>query len=143
MFEEKFDDIAMDEIQEFYRQMSNPYYLPAKSLTALYDEVYKPRTPIIENLLYSGTYLFVGAPKVGKSFFMAQLGYHISTGTGLWSYKVNKGTVLYLALEDDYARLQHRLYTMFGDIILHQMLQRLDQMQKSTIRFTLCICSCF
>ena len=115
MFEEKFDDIAMDEIQEFYRQMSNPYYLPAKSLTALYDEVYKPRTPIIENLLYSGTYLFVGAPKVGKSFFMAQLGYHISTGTDLWSYKVNKGTVLYLALEDDYARLQHRLYTMFGD----------------------------
>lgn len=115
MFEEKFDDIAMDEMQEFYRQMSNPYYLPAKSLTALYDEVYKPRTPIIENLLYSGTYLFVGAPKVGKSFFMAQLGYHISTGTNLWSYKVNKGTVLYLALEDDYARLQHRLYTMFGD----------------------------
>lgn len=46
---------------------------------------------------------------------MAQLGYHISSGIDLWNYKVNKGTVLYLALEEDYARLQHRLYTMFGE----------------------------
>ena len=29
-------------------------------------------------------------------------------------YKVHQGTVLYLALEDDYARLQHRLSRMFG-----------------------------
>ena len=83
MFTENFDNLPTDELQEFYRQMQNPYYLPTKSLTTLYDEVYKPKTPIIENLLYSGTYLFVGAPKVGKSFFMAQLGYHISSGTDL------------------------------------------------------------
>ena len=49
-----------------------------------------------------------------KSFLMAQLAYHISTGTPIWNYKVNKGTVLYLALEDDYSRLQKRLYQMFG-----------------------------
>ena len=61
-------------------QMNNPYYLYAKSMTDLYDEVYKPKTPVIENLLYSGTYLFVGAPKVGKAFFMAQIAYHISKG---------------------------------------------------------------
>ena len=60
------------------------------------------------------TYLFVGAPKVGKSFFMAQLGYHVSMGLDLWDYPVRKGTVLYLALEDDYARLQKRLSRMFG-----------------------------
>ena len=29
-------------------------------------------------------------------------------------YPVRKGTVLYLALEDDYSRLQKRLYQMFG-----------------------------
>ena len=59
-------------------------------------------------------YLFVGSPKIGKSFFMAQLAYHVSTGTPLWDYPVKKGTVLYLALEDDYRRLQERMYRMFG-----------------------------
>ena len=67
-----------------------------------------------EGLVYAGTYLFVGAPKVGKSFFIAQLGYHVSRGIPLWDYPVRKGTVLYLALEDDYARLQKRLSRMFG-----------------------------
>lgn len=114
MFDKNFDDMQTEEMREYFKQMNNPYYLYAKTMTNLYDEVYQPKTPVIENLLYSGTYLFVGAPKVGKSFFMAQLAYHISSGLDLWNYKVNKGTVLYLALEDDYARLQHRLYTMFG-----------------------------
>ena len=45
---------------------------------------------------------------------MAQLAYHVSTGTSLWDYPVKKGTVLYLALEDDYRRLQERMYRMFG-----------------------------
>lgn len=51
---------------------------------------------------------------MGKSFFMAQLGYHVSRGIPLWDYPVNQGTVLYLALEDDYGRLQKRLSRMFG-----------------------------
>ena len=75
---------------------------------------YPPKSVIIENLLYAGTYLFVGAPKIGKSFFMAQLSYHIATGTPLWQYDVHPGEVLYLALEDDYARIQKRLFKMFG-----------------------------
>ena len=32
----------------------------------------------------------------------------------MWDFSVQKGTVLYLALEDDYARLQKRLSRMFG-----------------------------
>ena len=84
------------------------------SMTELYDMVYPPRMPVVEGLFYAGTYLFVGAPKVGKSFFMAQLGYHVSMGIPLWDYPVNRGTVLYLALEDDYGRLQKRLSRMFG-----------------------------
>ena len=84
------------------------------SMDELYDTVYNEKPPIIEGLLYSGTYLFAGAPKLGKSFLMAQLAYHISTGISLWDYPVHKGTVLYLALEDDYRRLQERLYRMFG-----------------------------
>lgn len=51
------------------------------SMTELYDTVFKPRTPVVDGFLYSGTYLFVGAPKVGKSFFMAQLAYHVQGTT--------------------------------------------------------------
>lgn len=47
-------------------------------------------------------------------YLLAQIAYHISTGTPLWNYDVRKGTVLYFALEDDYHRLQERLYRMFG-----------------------------
>lgn len=92
----------------------SPNYLHTVSMSELYDTVYPSKLPVIENLLYAGTYLFVGAPKVGKSFFMAQLAYHVSEGIPLWEYPVNKGDVLYMALEDDYARLQKRLSQMFG-----------------------------
>ena len=80
------------------------------TLDELLDTVYPPKTPVIEGLLYAGTYLFVGAPKIGKSFLMAQLGIHVSKGIELWDYKVHKGEVLYLALEDDYARVERRIY---------------------------------
>lgn len=88
-------------------------YLHTVSLTELYDTAYQPKTQIIESLLSAGTYIFAGAPKVGKSFFMAQLGFHVSRGVDLWGYKVHQGEVLYLDLEDDYARLQKRLSKMF------------------------------
>ncbi len=88
--------------------------LQTVSMEELYDTVYPPREPIVDGLLYAGTYLFVGAPKVGKSFFMAQLGYHVSRGLDLWNYPVEKGTVLYLALEDDYAKVAEKLSRMFG-----------------------------
>lgn len=88
--------------------------LHTMSMPELYDTVFVPRIPIVDGFLYGGTYLFVGAPKVGKSFFMAQLAYHVAMGIPLWDYPAHKGTVLYLALEDDYARLQRRLSGMFG-----------------------------
>ena len=47
--------------------------LQTVSMTELYDTVYPPRTPIVDGFLYGGTYLFVGAPKVGKSFLWGSL----------------------------------------------------------------------
>ena len=99
---------------EAIERMSDPTYLPTISMQELFENVYRSRPPIIDGLLYPGTYLFVGAPKIGKSFLMAQLAYHVSTGMPLWGFSVKRGTVLYLALEDDYKRLQERLYRMFG-----------------------------
>ena len=95
-------------------RVNDPAYLPTVSMNDLYEQVYPGRPPVVDGLLYAGTYLFVGAPKVGKSFLMAQLAYHVSMGLSLWGYEVRQGTVLYLALEDDHRRLQERLYRMFG-----------------------------
>ena len=108
-YEQSFEEMQ----REILRQL-DPSYLKTVSMTKLYDTVFEVQTPLIDGLLERGTYLFVGSPKVGKSFMMAQLAYHISTGTPLWDYKVRKSTVLYFALEDDYPRLQKRLFQMFG-----------------------------
>ena len=107
-------DENFDEIYRQFQRMNDPAYLHTVSMNDLYETVFMSRPPVIDGLLYSGTYLFAGAPKVGKSFFMAQLAYHISTGQKLWDYDVRQGTVLYLALEDDYQRLQDRMFRMFG-----------------------------
>lgn len=107
-------DESMEDILRELQRTSDPAYLHTVSMNELYRNVYQSRPPIIDGLLYPGTYLFAGAPKVGKSFLMAQLAYHVSMGLPLWGYPVHKGTVLYLALEDDHRRLQGRLYRMFG-----------------------------
>ena len=104
----------LDEMLRQMQRFNDPAYLPTISMNDLYENVYQSRPPVIDGLLYTGAYLFVGAPKVGKSFLMAQLAYHVSTGLPLWGYPVHQGTVLYLALEDDHRRLQERLYRMFG-----------------------------
>lgn len=106
-------DVNFNPFDEFFKKI-DPSYMKTVTMQELYQDIYSKKSPVIEGLLYQGTYLFVGSPKIGKSFFMAQLAYHVSTGTPLWDYPVKKGTVLYLALEDDYRRLQERMYRMFG-----------------------------
>ena len=108
------DEFEIGSLRHRMRLLANPDYLHTVSLGELYDTAYQPKAQIVEGLLTSGLYLFVGAPKIGKSFFMAQLGYHVSGGIPLWDYAAAQGTVLYLALEDNYARLQKRLSQMFG-----------------------------
>ena len=70
------------------RRVSDPSYLKTVSMTELFDSVYQGRPPIIDGLLCRRTYLFVGAPKLGKSFLMAQIAYHVSTGTPIWGFPV-------------------------------------------------------
>ncbi len=106
-------DVNFNPFDEFFKKI-DPSYMKTVTMQELYQDIYSKKPPVIEGLLYQGTYLFVGSPKIGKSFFMAQLAYHVSTGTPLWDYPVKKGTVLYFALEDDYRRLQERMYRMFG-----------------------------
>mgnify|MGYP004596392555 CR=1 FL=1 len=111
------DENSSENLEEIYRQMrrmADPYYLHTVSMSELYQTTYQSRPPIIDGLLYAGAYILAGAPKIGKSFLVAQIAYHISTGKKLWDYEVHQGTVLYLALEDDYQRIQSRMFMMYG-----------------------------
>lgn len=112
------ESVEMEEMEAWLRQMrqmNSPDYLHTVSLTELYDTVYRSRMPVIENLLYTGAYILAGAPKIGKSFLVAQFAHHVSTGQPIWEYEIKQpGAVLYLALEDDYQRLQERMARMFG-----------------------------
>ena len=96
------------------QRLTDPRYLHTITLTELFQTSYTSRPPIIEGLLYAGAYILAGAPKIGKSFMVAQIAYHVSTGQDLWEYKVHQGTVLYLALEDDFQRIQSRMFMMYG-----------------------------
>ena len=111
---EEFSEENFLNFQRRLDRINDPAYLHTMTLNELFETSYSSRPPIIGGLLYPGTYLLAGAPKVGKSFLVAQLAFHISTGQPLWEFPVQKSTVLYLALEDDYQRLQDRMFRMFG-----------------------------
>lgn len=102
------------EMSSKMQRMADPRYLQTITMTQLFQTSYQSRPPIVENLLHSGAYLLAGAPKIGKSFLVAQIAYHVSTGQELWEFKVHQGTVLYLALEDDFQRIQNRMFMMYS-----------------------------
>ena len=105
---------SLDEIYRRIQRLTDPHYLHTISMTELYQTAYQSRPPIIDGLLYAGAYILAGAPKIGKSFLVAQIAYHVSSGEALWGYEVQPGTVLYLALEDDFQRIQSRMFMMYG-----------------------------
>lgn len=88
--------------------------LETKSLTELYETDFVFGQPITEELLFPGVYLLAGDSKIGKSFLVSQLAFHVATGTKIWERQTWKSTVLYLALEDQFSRIQQRMYRMFG-----------------------------
>ena len=84
--EENEEIKRFEELRRELQRMEDPSSLRTVSMTELFDNVYQRNAPIVDGLLYRGMYLFVGAPKLGKSFLMEQLAYHVSTGTPLWGY---------------------------------------------------------
>lgn len=111
------NNLTDEKMQEPFRKMNEMNvhgYLHMVSHNDLLDTPYVGKQAIIDDLLYTGVYILAGAPKIGKSFLVAQIAYHVSTGQPLWGYNTRQGDVLYLALEDDEKRLQERMYRMFG-----------------------------
>ncbi len=111
----RFGEVDAEYLDQLVTRRMDPAYLETVSMTQLYDTVFETKAAPIDGLLCRGTYLFAGAPKVGKSFLMLQLAYHVSRGIPLWGYPVKQSDVLYFSLEDGYDRLQRRLYRMFGE----------------------------
>ncbi len=64
---------------------------------------------IVPGLLMEGLTLLAGRPKLGKSFLALQIAHAVSTGGVVLGRHVEKGRVLYLALEDSPRRLKQRL----------------------------------
>ena len=67
---------------------------------------------IVESLLPVGLILLVGAPKTGKSWFALQLAICLSLGLPFLGFATIQADVLYLCLEDTFARIQQRLFKL-------------------------------
>ena len=82
----------LEELYRKMRRMNDPAYLHTVTLDELMDNVFEGKSAVIENLLYTGAYILAGAPKIGKSFLVAQIAHHVSTGQDLWGYKTHRLT---------------------------------------------------
>lgn len=101
-------------LDQLIQRMNDPGFMPVVSMDEIYGMIFSAKEWIVNGILRTGLYILAGAPKVGKSFLVAQIAYHISTGHPLWGYPVHQSPVLYMALEDDHQRLQERMFRMFG-----------------------------
>jgi len=65
---------------------------------------------IVDSLIAPGLYLLVGDSKIGKSWLTLLLCLKVSLGKPFLGLPTKQGEVLYLCLEDNYNRLQNRLF---------------------------------
>lgn len=83
------------------------YYMTAQQLVG---HEFAPVQFIIEDTLPEGFALLCGRPKLGKSWLALDYAMSVSEGGEAMGAKgTSKGTVLYLALEDNLRRLQNRI----------------------------------
>lgn len=86
--------------------------LCARTAQELLEEPITEADWVIEDLLPVGAHILAGAPKIGKSWMVLAMGLAASIGTPFWDYAVCQGSVLYLCLEDIYARVKKRLWKL-------------------------------
>lgn len=65
---------------------------------------------LVSHLIPQGLHILGSAPKIGKSWLVLWMCLKIAMGEPIWNYETRQGTVLYLALEDSFERLQSRLF---------------------------------
>ena len=82
----------------------------------LMDKRLPKRSFCIETLLPEGISMLGGAPKIGKSWMVLDIGVRVAKGESIWILPTKSGTVLYLALGDSLARIQERLCKLTDDV---------------------------
>jgi len=75
----------------------------------LMEQEYEPLQFAVEKILPHGLFILAGSGKIGKSWLSLDLCVNVAAGGKLWDFSSEQGDVLYLALEDNYPRLQDRL----------------------------------
>ncbi len=82
------------------------------------DLLTQPIAPLgftIGEILPHGLFILAGSPKVGKSWLALDMCSAVANRNDFWSYPATQGDALYLALEDNPARLQERLSKVSPD----------------------------
>ncbi len=87
------------------------------SMADLVQTTVAPRTWFFEKIIPAGAFLYVGRPKIGKSWFLLQLALAYSRGESFLGYTcLEPGGVLYIAAEDDASRMKER-FTLTGQMV--------------------------
>ena len=82
----------------------------------LMDMKLPPTKFCVETLLPQGISILGGAPKIGKSWMVLDLCVRIAKGDAIWNLPTQKGTTLYLCLEDPLNRIQQRLCMLTDEV---------------------------
>lgn len=69
----------------------------------------------IKSLLPQGVCIMGGASKIGKSWLVLDWVDKVAKGDPVWGMETTQGTTLYLCLEDNLQRVQHRLYCISAE----------------------------
>ena len=70
----------------------------------------EPLKFIVQELIPQGLHVLAGSPKIGKSWLSLWICLQVAKGEKVWEFETLKSEVLYLCLEDSFARIQSRLF---------------------------------
>jgi hypothetical protein len=70
----------------------------------------EPLKFIVSSLIPQGLHILAGSPKIGKSWLALWICLQVAKGEAVWGFETLKSAVLYLCLEDSFARIQSRLF---------------------------------
>ena len=106
------DYSAKPEDRELAQQLEDAGHTNLRFMTALATAEIVEKRPVVDGFLYPGAHVFVGRPKIGKSWCLLQLAIAVAEGGTFLGYHCRKAQVLAIFGEDDDARIKKRLQRM-------------------------------
>ena len=94
---------------DLYKGADKPKSIELLSADMLLETEFPEPVWAVPGLLPVGLSILAGAPKVGKSWLALQLALAVASGGYFFGQRIEKGAILYLALEDPPRRLKDRM----------------------------------